>query len=220
MEQSVKQQKKKNRDRSTRIPMKYNISLERFGLAFVLVAAAIFGGLTSTPDQYNIAFATFVPIEPLEPRPESTEDSQEDEEVGQNQGGRGDGRDKEKKEKDKKGDDDEDSANTEDFVPVVVSGDNVYLTWWTNTTGNDEVMFRASTDGGATFGDKINLSNTTDTNSTRAEIDAEGDNVIVSWWETNQTSDTPVARISTDTGQTFGPILRLATNGTIGEAPG
>jgi hypothetical protein len=41
------------------------------------------------------------------------------------------------------------------------------------------------------------------------------DNVVVSWCETNQTSDTPVARISNDGGQTFGPILRLATNGTI-----
>ena len=30
-------------------------------------------------------------------------------------------------------------------------------------------MFRASTDGGATFGDKINLSNTTDADSWRVE---------------------------------------------------
>jgi hypothetical protein len=105
-------------------------------------------------------------------------------------------------------------------VPAVVSGDNVYLAWWTNKTANDleEVMFRASTDGGATFGDKINLSNTTDADSWRVEIAGEGPNVLVSWWETNQTSDTPVARISTDSGETFGPMLMLATNGTLGEA--
>jgi hypothetical protein len=30
-----------------------------------------------------------------------------------------------------------------------------------------------------------------------------------------QTSDIPVARISTDAGQTFGPIINLGTNGTI-----
>jgi hypothetical protein len=47
----------------------------------------------------------------------------------------------------------------------------VYVAWWTNETGNDEVLFRASTDGGATFGNKINLSNTTEADSTRAEID-------------------------------------------------
>jgi hypothetical protein len=105
-------------------------------------------------------------------------------------------------------------------APVALSGDNIYITWWTNNTANNnnEVMFRASTDGGATFGDKIDLSNTTDADSTRVEIAGEGSNVIVSWWETNQTSDTPVARISTDAGQTFGPILMLGKNGTIGEA--
>jgi hypothetical protein len=104
------------------------------------------------------------------------------------------------------------------FAPSVVSGDNIYIAWWTNNTenNNEEVMFRASNDGGATFGDKINLSNTTDADSWRVEIAGEGDNVVVSWWETNQTSDIPVARISNDAGQTFGPLLRLATNGTIG----
>ncbi|MDQ3909684.1 MAG: hypothetical protein M3232_04700 [Thermoproteota archaeon] len=44
---------------------------------------------------------------------------------------------------------------------------------------------------------------------------AEGADVIVTWWETNQTSDVPVARISTDGGETFGPMLKLATNGTL-----
>jgi hypothetical protein len=104
--------------------------------------------------------------------------------------------------------------------PVALSGNNVYITWWTNNTANnnEEVMFRASTNGGTTFGDKINLSNTTNSDSWKAEIDSDANSVVVTWWETNQTSDTPVARISTDSGQTFGPMLRLATNGTIGEA--
>jgi hypothetical protein len=102
-------------------------------------------------------------------------------------------------------------------APSVVSGDNIYIAWWTNNTenGNEEVMFRASTDGGETFGDRINLSNTTDADSWRVELHGEGDTVVVSWWETNQTSDIPVARISTDAGETFGPMLTLATNGTI-----
>lgn len=47
------------------------------------------------------------------------------------------------------------------------------------------MLFRASTDGGTTFGDKINLSNTTDADSTRAEIDSDTDSVVVTWWETN-----------------------------------
>jgi hypothetical protein len=39
-------------------------------------------------------------------------------------------------------------------------------------------MFRASTDGGATFGDKINLSNSPDTQSQTAEILAVGNNIV------------------------------------------
>ncbi len=77
-------------------------------------------------------------------------------------------------------------------------------------------MFRASTDAGATFGDKINLSNATEADSWRVEIDAEGDNIIVSWWEMNQTSDIPLARVSNDGGETFGPLMMLAANGTLG----
>jgi hypothetical protein len=59
------------------------------------------------------------------------------------------------------------------------------MTWWTNNTANqnEEVMFRASTDAGATFYDKMNLSNTTDSDSWNVEIGAEGTNVYVSWWE-------------------------------------
>jgi hypothetical protein len=101
-------------------------------------------------------------------------------------------------------------------APPAISGENVYVAWWTNNTadGNEEIMFRASTDGGATFGDKINLSNTTNADSWKAKIDSDGDSVVVTWWETNQTSDTPVMRVSTDNGETFGPLIMLETNGT------
>jgi hypothetical protein len=102
------------------------------------------------------------------------------------------------------------------LAPVAITGDNIYVSWWTNKTGNDEVLFRASTDKGQTFGDKINLSNTTDADSTRVEIDSDADNVVVTWWETNQTDDVPVMRVSNDNGKTFGTLLKLATNGTLG----
>jgi hypothetical protein len=83
--------------------------------------------------------------------------------------------------------------------------------------GYNEVLFRASTDGGASFADKTNLSNTTDSDSERVEVDADEDSVIITWWETNQTDETPVMRVSSDNGVTFGPILKLSSNGTIGE---
>ena len=77
-------------------------------------------------------------------------------------------------------------------------------------------MFRASTDNGTTFGNKINLSNTPTADSQGAEIAASVNKVFVTWWERNQTSEEPVLRVSSDNGKTFGPLLKLASNGTIG----
>jgi hypothetical protein len=112
-----------------------------------------------------------------------------------------------------------------DMAPVAVSGNHVYVAWFTNentVNSNFEVGFRASNDSGATFGPITNLSNTANSDSINAEIAAEGKVVIVSWWEKNQTAMVPVARVSTDNGQTFGPRLNITANpfGTIGRAEG
>ena len=93
------------------------------------------------------------------------------------------------------------------MAPAVISGNNMYIVWFTNegtVNSNYEVGFRASNDSGATFGPITNLSNTDNFDSINAEISAEGGNIIVSCWERNQTSNVPVAKVSTDNGQTFG----------------
>jgi hypothetical protein len=81
-----------------------------------------------------------------------------------------------------------DPMDPERKASAVVSGDNIYIAWWTNNTANndEEVMFRASNDCGQTFGDKINLSNSPDTQSRTAEIVTVGNNVFISWWELNE----------------------------------
>lgn len=61
--------------------------------------------------------------------------------------------------------------------PTAISGESAYLAWWSNKTGNDDVMFRAFAYKGVTFGEKVNLSNTTNAESADAMIDAEGDNM-------------------------------------------
>lgn len=104
------------------------------------------------------------------------------------------------------------------IAPIAISGDNIYVVWWTDmgtSNNNGELMFRASNDGGRTFGDKVNLSNSSNTDSIDTEIAAEGGNVVVTWWEANQTSIEPLMRVSNDGGATFGPIIKLASNGTI-----
>ena len=101
---------------------------------------------------------------------------------------------------------------------IATSGDNVYIAWGTNNTAHPEIMFRASTDGGKTFGEKINLSNTSNVDSVDREIAASGNNVFVAWWERGNQTDEAVMKISTDNGKTFGPMLKLGANGTIGSS--
>ena len=111
------------------------------------------------------------------------------------------------------------SSEADKKAPIAISGDNIFVVWFSdqNTlSNNSEVLFRSSNDGGVTFADKINLSNTTTADSIDAQIAADGNNVVITWWEHNATSKEPVARISTDNGVTFGPMTRLANNGTIG----
>jgi hypothetical protein len=80
---------------------------------------------------------------------------------------------------------------------------------------NGEVMFRASEDGGQTLREKINLSNTTDADSVDAEIAADENSIVVTFWERNQTNNMPVMKISNDNGVTFGLIVNLSVNGLI-----
>jgi hypothetical protein len=104
-------------------------------------------------------------------------------------------------------------------APIATSGDNnVYVVWSSNKTGNDEVMFKASTDAGKTFGDKMNLSNSSQSDSQDVQIAAAGSNVYITWWERNQTMNEPVMRVSSDNGKTFGEIIKLSGNSTAGAA--
>ncbi|MGH9926726.1 MAG: hypothetical protein ACRD5B_15255 [Nitrososphaeraceae archaeon] len=104
-------------------------------------------------------------------------------------------------------------------MPAVIatSDENVYVVWGNNNTDNNtEIMFRASNDGGQSYSNKINLSNSSSSNSTDFDIEATDNNVIVSWRETNATSAEPGIIFSNDLGTTFRPLMRLASNGTIG----
>ena len=103
----------------------------------------------------------------------------------------------------------------ESRVTLAVSGDDIYIAWITNRTGNDQVMFRSSNDAGATINDKIILSNTTNAKLQDIQIAAGAENVVVIWRQINATSDEPVARISADNGHTFESVANLASNGTI-----
>ena len=71
-------------------------------------------------------------------------------------------------------------------------------------------MFKASTDGGKTFSNKMNLSSTPKSDSQDAQIAAAGNNVYITWWERNQTMNEPVMKVSNDNGKTFGHVIMLS----------
>jgi len=98
---------------------------------------------------------------------------------------------------------------------MAVSDNNIYLTWWDNKTGNNEVFFAASIDGGKTFGKEINLSNAKG-GSADSQISAQGNNVYVTWWD-NKTGDwQEFSKVSNNNGKTFGDAIMLKS---IGNSP-
>ena len=105
-------------------------------------------------------------------------------------------------------------------APIAISGDNVYIVWFNdqNTPNNNsEVLFRSSNDGGITFADKINLKDKRlllilliQSNPEMVIMSlSHGGNVIQ--LVKNQWSEQV-----RHNGATFGPILRLTSNETVG----
>jgi hypothetical protein len=102
------------------------------------------------------------------------------------------------------------------LAPIATSGNNVYLAWTGNDTGHPEVFFRASSDNGQTFSDKINLSNTPEVDSIDVQIAASGTHVYTTWWENHENGTRmPFFRASNDNGQTFGPVLSPSESGPL-----
>jgi hypothetical protein len=99
------------------------------------------------------------------------------------------------------------------LVPIATSGNNVYVVWSGNDTGHFEISFRASSDNGQTFTDKINLSNTPSVDSIDPHITASGNHVYISWWEDyGNGTRVPFFKASNDNGITFEPVLSLSDN--------
>jgi hypothetical protein len=193
------------------------------------IVSSLIGSITQSSYATTILRQSQEPSEAEESDSESDRQSQAREELSNAVGQQENVNDAESKDEQINNDEQDDNGNSDnneeqvniDKAPVAISDGNVFVVWYTDQNtlnSNSEVLFRSSTDGGTTFVNKVNLSNTTDADSINAKIAADGDTVIVTWWERNATSIEPVARTSIDSGQTFGPLLRLTTNGTV-EAP-
>lgn len=115
------------------------------------------------------------------------------------------------------------SNNNEESVrpAIAASGNNVYVVWIDGQPfgfGNNEVFYRRSIDGGATFGPTINLSNN-EGNSLGVSIAADKNNVYVAWGDTMEGVSEILYRRSTDIGVTFGPTINLSNNDGFSNGP-
>jgi len=97
---------------------------------------------------------------------------------------------------------------------MAVSENNIYLTWWDNKTGNNEVFFAGSNDSGKTFDEPINLSNAEGASADSNIAVAQENNVYVAWWDNKTGSWEVFSRASTDSGKTFGEAVMLKSIGT------
>src|ERR687889_2491893 len=90
---------------------------------------------------------------------------------------------------------------------IVLSRSNIYVMWVDFVTGNDDIFFKRSTDGGATFSDTINLSNNTG-DSTDPDIASSNDgDIYVVWRDDSAGTEQIVYQRSNDNGDSFGTGL-------------
>ncbi|HYL66811.1 MAG TPA: hypothetical protein VEU72_06620 [Nitrosopumilaceae archaeon] len=93
-----------------------------------------------------------------------------------------------------------------------VSGNDVYAVWQAKTTGNYQIIFAKSTDGGATFSIPGNLSNSTG-DSSYPKIAISGNNIYIVWSYTATNKDYDVLFTkSTDGGVTFSTPVNISNN--------
>ncbi len=93
---------------------------------------------------------------------------------------------------------------------MAVNGNNVYAVWMDDSSGNFDILFSKSTDGGQTFSKPVNVSETKQ-DSGYPQLAVVGNNVYVTWTETitDKNYDIYFAK-STDDGKTFDSPLDIS----------
>jgi hypothetical protein len=94
---------------------------------------------------------------------------------------------------------------------IVISGNNVYVIWTDNTTGNGDIYFKRSVDNGTSFGSTQNLGPYPG-KSRAAQMAAYQGNVYVIWSDDTTGNGDIYFKASLDNGTKFGGRKVLAKN--------
>ena len=104
-----------------------------------------------------------------------------------------------------------------DLAQIFVLGDNVYVVWRDNSTGNEDIYFSKSSDGGLNFNEPVNLSNNVG-DSAFPRLQIVGKNIYVTWYDyTTGQSDIYFAK-SIDDGNSF-EVSNLSDNEGVSYNP-
>jgi ethanolamine utilization microcompartment shell protein EutL len=99
---------------------------------------------------------------------------------------------------------------------IAASGNNVYVVWDDNITATQEIdiLYRRSIDGGANFGDTVNLTENTASAAQETAIAASGNNVYVVWQDDSLVPGNVeiLYRRSTNGGANFGGTVNLSNS--------
>ena len=103
---------------------------------------------------------------------------------------------------------------------VAASGNNVYVVWGIDITPGNFILYRRSTDGGASFGDAMNLNDASGQRADAPDVAASGNNVYVVWRDKTSLGgviDTFYIR-STDGGASFGSTVNISNDPILDSA--
>jgi hypothetical protein len=105
---------------------------------------------------------------------------------------------------------------------ITLNEDNVFVIWPDNktSTGKSDIYLAKSIDGGVSFKDVLNLSNTTG-RSANPELIISGTNIYVTWLEDlNNSGNWEIFfKASNDNGTTFNKPINISDNKGLSEDP-
>ena len=103
---------------------------------------------------------------------------------------------------------------------IATQGNTLYVVWQDNELGDNEIFFKRSTDGGATFGPTINLSDNVG-ESMLPSVAVSGNNVHVVWMDDSDSGINDIFyRRSTDGGASFvEPAKNISDNVGDSDSP-
>ena len=101
---------------------------------------------------------------------------------------------------------------------IAAFDNNVYIVWREIIVNNDEIFYKRSIDGGASFGAPINISNDP-TDSITPDIAVSGGNVYIVWDDDNPGSQEIFYRRSIDGGASFGGTVNISNSPEVGGFP-